>query len=175
MFQVFVLLVLPFWTSAKSFNGKKNVQKQIETLQNTVNELKDLVYVQKQHNDRLEQELLNSRNQMELWKENYLNEIENLNSRISKLELVEAKYNRVLTTLKRNNMNIKKYVTSLNTRLSRLEKIQTAMLEVPQELRNLSDANYSMDKEKSENGNRDVNRIQSETKSNLFLSCLHMV
>lgn len=72
-------------------------------------------------------------------------------------------------------MNIKKYVTSLNTRLSRLKKIQTAMLEVPQELRNLSDANYSMDKEKSENGNRDVNRIQSETKSNLFLSCLHMV
>lgn len=77
MFQVFVLLVLPFWTSAKSFNGNKNVQKQIETLQNTVNELKDLVYVQKLHNDRLEQELLNSRNQMELWKENYLNEIEN--------------------------------------------------------------------------------------------------
>lgn len=36
------------------------------------------------------------------------------------------------------------------------------MMEVPQGLRNLSDANSSVDKEKSENGNRDVNRIQSE-------------
>lgn len=173
MFPVFMLLVLPFWTSANSYNGEKNVQKQIETLQNTVNELKDLVHVQNHRNDRLELELLKSRNDMEQMKETYLTDIENINSRISNLELIKAKCHRVLTTLKRDDTNIKKYVYTLNSRLSRQEKIQTAMLEVPQELRNLSDANSSMDKEKSENGNRDVNRIQSETKSNLFLSCLH--
>lgn len=78
------------------------------------------------------------------------------------MELIEAKYNRVLKTLKRNYTDIKKYVYPLNSRLWRLEKIHTAMMEVPQGLRNLSDANSSVDKEKSENGNRDVNRIQSE-------------
>lgn len=58
MFQVFVLLVLPFWTSANSYNVDKNVQKQIEAFQNTVNEFKDLVHVQRQRNDRIELELL---------------------------------------------------------------------------------------------------------------------
>lgn len=83
---------------------------------------------------------------MEQMKETYLTDIENINSRISNLELIKAKCHRVLTTLKRDNTNIKKYVYTLNSRLSRQEKIHTAMLEVPQELRNLSDANSSMDK-----------------------------
>lgn len=99
MFQVFVLLVLPFWTSANSYNVDKNVQKQIEAFQNTVNELKDLVHVQRQRNDRIELELLKSRNEMEQMKENYLNEIEKLNNRVSNLELIEAKYNRILTAM----------------------------------------------------------------------------
>lgn len=154
MFQVFVLLVLPFWTSAYSYKGDKNVQKQVKILQNTVNELRDLVHVQKQ--------IVKTRNEMEQMKEIHLYEIRNLNSRVSNLELIEAKYNRVLKTLKRNYTDIKKYVYPLNFRLWRLEKIHTAMMEVPQGLRNLSDANSSVDKEKSENGNRDVNRIQSE-------------
>lgn len=99
MFQVFVLLVLPFWTSANSYNVDKNVQKQIEAFQNTVNEFKDLVHVQRQRNDRIELELLKSRNEMEQMKENYLNEIEKLNNRVSNLELIEAKYNRILTAM----------------------------------------------------------------------------
>lgn len=162
MFQVFVLLVLPFWTSAYSYKGDKNVQKQVKILQNTVNELRDLVHFQKQRNDFLELEIVKTRNEMEQMKEIHLYEIRNLNSRVSNLELIEAKYNRVLKTLKRNYTDIKKYVYPLNSRLWRLEKIHTAMMEVPQGLRNLSDANSSVDKEKSENGNRDVNRIQSE-------------
>lgn len=135
MFQVFVLLVLPFWTSANSYNVDKNVQKQIEAFQNTVNELKDLVHVQRQRNDRIELELLKSRNEMEQMKENYLNEIEKLNNRVSNLELIEAKYNRILT----------------------------AMIEDSQEQMNLSDADLSMEKKKSEDGERDIYRIQSET------------
>lgn len=118
MFQVFVLLVLPFWTSANSYNVDKNVQKQIEAFQNTVNEFKDLVHVQRQRNDRIELELLKSRNEMEQMKENYLNEIEKLNNRVSNLELIEAKYNRILT----------------------------AMIEDSQEQMNLSDADLSMKK-----------------------------
>lgn len=136
MFQVFVLLVLPFWTSANSYNVDKNVQKQIEAFQNTVNELKDLVHVQRQRNDRIELELLKSRNEMEQMKENYLNEIEKLNNRVSNLELIEAKYNRILT----------------------------AMIEDSQEQTNLSDADLSMEKKKSEDWERDIYRIQSETK-----------
>lgn len=136
MFQVFVLLVLPFWTSANSYNVDKNVQKQIEAFQNTVNEFKDLVHVQRQRNDRTELELLKSRNEMEQMKENYLNEIEKLNNRVSNLELIEAKYNRILT----------------------------AMIEDSQEQMNLSDADLSMKKKKSEDGERDIYRIQSETK-----------
>lgn len=136
MFQVFVLLVLPFWTSANSYNVDKNVQKQIEAFQNTVNELKDLVHVQRQRNDRIELELLKSRNEMEQMKENYLNEIEKLNNCVSNLELIEAKYNRILT----------------------------AMIEDSQEQMNLSDADLSMEKKKSEDGERDIYRIQSETK-----------
>lgn len=136
MFQVFVLLVLPFWTSANSYNVDKNVQKQIEAFQNTVNEFKDLVHVQRQRNDRIELELLKSRNEMEQMKENYLNEIEKLNNCVSNLELIEAKYNRILT----------------------------AMIEDSQEQMNLSDADLSMEKKKSEDGERDIYRIQSETK-----------
>lgn len=136
MFQVFVLLVLPFWTSANSYNVDKNVQKQIEAFQNTVNELKDLVHVQRQRNDRIELELLKSRNEMEEMKENYLNEIEKLNNRVSNLELIEAKYNQILT----------------------------AMIEDSQGQMNLSDADLSMEKKKSEDGERDIYRIQSETK-----------
>nr|XP_034333883.1 uncharacterized protein LOC109619634 [Crassostrea gigas] len=132
MFQVFVLLVLPFWTSANSYNVDKNVQKQIEAFQNTVNEFKDLVHVQRQRNDRIELELLKSRNEMEQMKENYLNEIEKLNNRVSNLELIEAKYNRILT----------------------------AMIEDSQEQMNLSDADLSMKKKKSEDGERDIYRIQ---------------
>lgn len=136
MFQVFVLLVLPFWTSANSYNVDKNVQKQIEAFQNTVNELKDLVHVQRQRNDRIELELLKSRNEMEQMKENYLNEIEKLNNRVSNLELIEAKYNRILT----------------------------AMMDDSQVQTNLSDADLSMEKKKSEDGEQDIYRIQSETK-----------
>lgn len=136
MFQVFVLLVLPFWTSVNSYNVDKNVQKQIEAFQNTVNELKDLVHVQRQRNDRIELELLKSRNEMEQMKENYLNEIEKLNNRVSNLELIEAKYNRILT----------------------------AMMDDSQVQTNLSDADLSMEKKKSEDGERDIYRIQSETK-----------
>lgn len=136
MFQVFVLLVLPFWTSANSYNVDKNVQKQIEAFQNTVNEFKDLVHVQRQRNDRIELELLKSRNEMEQMKENYLNEIEKLNNRVSNLELIEAKYNRILT----------------------------AMIEDSQEQMNISDADLSMKKKKSEDGEWDIYRIQSETK-----------
>lgn len=136
MFQVLVLLVLPFWTSANSYNVDKNVQKQIEAFQNTVNELKDLVHVQRQRNDRIELELLKSRNEMEQMKENYLNEIEKLNNRVSNLEIIEAKYNRILT----------------------------AMIEDSQEQMNLSDADLSMEKKKSEDGEQDIYRIQSETK-----------
>lgn len=69
-------------------------------------------------------------------KENYLNEIEKLNNRVSNLELIEAKYNRILT----------------------------AMIEDSQEQMNLSDADLSMEKKKSEDGERDIYRIQSETK-----------
>lgn len=36
---------------------------------------------------------------MEQMKENYLNEIEKLNNRVSNLELIEAKYNRILTAM----------------------------------------------------------------------------
>lgn len=136
MFQVFVLLVLPFWTSANSYNVDKNVQKQIEAFQNTVNELKDLVHVQRQRNDRIELELLKSRNEMEQMKENYLNEIEKLDNRVSNLELIEAKYNRILT----------------------------AMMDDSQVQTNLSDADLSMEKKKSEDGEQDIYRIQSETK-----------
>lgn len=136
MFQVFVLLVLPFWTSVNSYNVDKNVQKQIEAFQNTVNELKDLVHVQRQRNDRIELELLKSRNEMEQMKENYLNEIEKLNNRVSNLELIEAKYNRILT----------------------------AMMDDSQVQTNLSDADLSMEKKKSEDGEQDIYRIQSETK-----------
>lgn len=136
MFQVFVLLVLPFWTSVNSYNVDKNVQKQIEAVQNTVNELKDLVHVQRQRNDRIELELLKSRNEMEQMKENYLNEIEKLNNRVSNLELIEAKYNRILT----------------------------AMMDDSQVQTNLSDADLSMEKKKSEDGEQDIYRIQSETK-----------
>lgn len=136
MFQVFVLLVLPFWTSANSYNVDKNVQKQIEAFQNTVNEFKDLVHVQRQRNDRIELELLKSRNEMEQMKENYLNEIEKLNNRVSNLELIEAKYNRILT----------------------------AMMDDSQVQTNLSDADLSMEKKKSEDGEQDIYRIQSETK-----------
>lgn len=132
MFQVFVLLVLPFWTSANSYNGDKNVQKQIKTLQSTVNELKDLVHVQKQRNDFIELELLKSRNEIEQMKENYLNEIEKLNNRVSNLEIIEAKYNRVLT----------------------------AMMEDSEEQTNLSDADLSVEKKKSKDGDRDIYRIQ---------------
>lgn len=135
MFQVFVLLVLPFWTSGNSYNGDKNVHKQIEALQSTVNELKDLVHVQKQRNDRIELELLKSRNEMKEMKDYYLNEIENLNNRVSNLELIEAKYNRILT----------------------------AMMEDSEEQTN-SDANLSMEKKKSKDGDRNIYRIQSETK-----------
>lgn len=136
MFQVFVLLVLPFWTSVNSYNVDKNVQKQIEAFQNTVNEFKDLVHVQRQRNDRIELELLKSRNEMEQMKENYLNEIEKLNNRVSNLELIEAKYNRILT----------------------------AMMDDSQVQTNLSDADLSMEKKKSEDGEQDIYRIQSETK-----------
>lgn len=94
------------------------MQKQIEAFQNTVNELKDLVHVQRQRNDRIELELLKSRNEMEQMKENYLNEIEKLNNCVSNLELIEAKYNRILT----------------------------AMIEDSQEQMNLSDADLSMEK-----------------------------
>lgn len=94
MFQVFVLLVLPFWTSAYSYKGDKNVQKQVNILQNTVNELRDLVHVQKQRNDFLELEIVKTRNEMEQMKEIHLYEIRNLNSRVSNLELIEAKHNR---------------------------------------------------------------------------------
>lgn len=127
MFQVFVLLVLPFWTSVNSYNVDKNVQKKIEAVQNTVNELKDLVHVHRQRNDRIELELLKSRNEMEQMKENYLNEIEKLNNRVSNLELIEAKYNRILT----------------------------AMMDDSQVQTNLSDADLSMEKKKSEDGEQD--------------------
>lgn len=129
MFQVFVFLVLPFWTSANSYNGDKNVQKQVKTLQNTVNELKDLVHVQMQRNDFLELEIVKTRNEMKQMKEIHLNEIRNLNSRVSNWELIKAKYNRVFKTLKRNYTDVKKYVNPLNSRLWRLEKIHTAMME----------------------------------------------
>lgn len=102
MFQVFVLLALPFWTSAYSCKGDKNVQKQVKILQNTVNELRDLVHVQKQRNDFLELEIVKTRNEMEQMKEIHRYETRNLDSRVSNLELIEAKYNRVLKTLKRN-------------------------------------------------------------------------
>lgn len=70
------------------------------------------------------------------WKKTKLNEIEKLNNRVSNLELIEAKYNRILT----------------------------AMIEDSQEQMNLSDADLSMKKKKSEDGERDIYRIQSETK-----------
>lgn len=111
------------------------MHKQIEALQSTVNELKDLVHVQKQRNDRIELELLKSRNEMKEMKDYYLNEIENLNNRVSNLELIEAKYNRILT----------------------------AMMEDSEEQTN-SDANLSMEKKKSKDGDRNIYRIQSETK-----------
>lgn len=101
-----------------------------------MNELKDLVHVQRQRNDRIELELLKSRNEMEQMKENYLNEIEKLNNRVSNLELIEAKYNRILT----------------------------AMMDDSQVQTNLSDADLSMEKKKSEDGEQDIYRIQSETK-----------
>lgn len=85
MFQVFVLLVLPFWTSAYSYKGDKNVQKQVKILQNTVNELRDLVHVQKQRNDFLELEIVKTRNEMEQMKEIHLYEIRNLNTVVAYL------------------------------------------------------------------------------------------
>lgn len=95
-------------------------------------------------------------------KEIYFYEIRNLNSCVFNLELIEVKYNRVLKMLKRNYMDIKKYVYFLNFCLLRLEKIYMVMMEVLQGLRNFFDVNLSVDKEKLENGNWDVNRIQSE-------------
>lgn len=72
---------------------------------------------------------------MKEMKEYCLNEIEKLNNRVSNLELIEAKYNRILT----------------------------AMIEDLQELKNLSEANLSVEKKKSEEGECDIYRIQRET------------
>lgn len=108
-------------------------------------------------------------------KEIYFNEIRNLNSCVFNLELIKVKYNRVFKMLKRNYMDVKKYVNFLNFCLWRLEKIYMVMMEVLQGLRNFFDVNLSVDKEKLENGNWDVNRIQSEKIEFFFKLFLCMV
>lgn len=136
---VFSFLVLPTWTSAINDVEHVNVHEQIKTLQSTVNELKSLVHVQRQRNTNLERLLSDSRNEVKELKNQFLQEIRNLKSNFSKLDVAEANQNRFLTTLKRDSLNNSRYVYSLNNRQLRLEKMQALVTEDPQELRNLTD------------------------------------
>lgn len=71
----------------------------------------------------MERLLSNSRNEVKELKDQFLNEIRNLKSNFSKLDVAEAYQNRILTTLKRNGLNISRYIYSLNNRQLRPKKI----------------------------------------------------
>lgn len=118
-----------------------NVHEQIKTLQSTVNELKNLVHVQSQRNDHLERLLSDNRNEVKELKDQFLNELRNLKSNFSKLDVIEANQNRFLAKLKRDGLNINRFIHSLNNRQLRLEKMHVLVTEDSQELRNLSDGN----------------------------------
>lgn len=140
-FFVFSFLVFPTWTSAINDVEHVNVHEQIKTLQSMVNELKNLVHVQSQRNDHLERLLSDNRNEVKELKDQFLNELRNLKSNFSKLDVVEANQNRFLAKLKRDGLNINRFIHSLNNRQLRLEKMHVLVTEDPQELRNLSDGN----------------------------------
>lgn len=93
-----------------------NVHEQIKTLQSMVNELKNLVHVQSQRNDHLERLLSDNRNEVKELKSQFLNELRNLKSNFSKLDVVEANQNRFLAKLKRDGLNINRFIHSLNNR-----------------------------------------------------------
>lgn len=141
-----------------------NVHELIKTLQSTVNELKNRVHVQSQRNDHLERLLSDSRNEVKELKDQFLNELRNLKSNFSKLDVVEANQNRLLAKLKRDGLNINRFIHSLNNRQLRLEKIHALVTKGPQELRNLSDGNsyYNVElkEKKFENRLRNVDKIQ---------------
>lgn len=163
-FFVFSFLVFPTWTSAINDVEHVIVHEQIKTLQSTVNELKNLVHVQSQRNDHLERLLSDNRNEVKELKDQFLNELRNLKSNFSKLDVVEANQNRFFAKLKRDGLNINRFIYSLNNRQLRLEKIHALVTEDPQELRNLSDGNnyYNvvLKEKKFENGLQSVDKIQ---------------
>lgn len=118
IFFVFSFLVFPTWTSAIKDVEHDDVHEQIKTLQSTVNELKNRVHVQSQRNDRLERLLSDSRNEVKELKDQFLNELRNLKSNFSKLDVhvVEANQKRFLAKLKRDGLNINRFIHSLNNR-----------------------------------------------------------
>lgn len=147
-----------------------NVHEQIKTLQSTVNELKNLVHVQSQRNDHLERLLSDNRNEVKELKSQFLNELRNLKSNFSKLDVVDANQNRFLAKLKRDGLNINRFIHSLTNRQLRLEKMHALVTEDQKELRNLSDGNYSVEliEKKSENSLRHVDKIKSKKNLNML-------
>lgn len=147
-----------------------NVHEQIKTLQSMVNELKNLVHVQSQRNDHLERLLSDNRNEVKELKSQFLNELRNLKSNFSKLDVVDANQNRFLAKLKRDGLNINRFIHSLTNRQLRLEKMHALVTEDQKELRNLSDGNYSVEliEKKSENSLRHVDKIKSKKNLNML-------
>lgn len=147
-----------------------NVHEQIKTLQSTVNELKNLVHVQSQRNDHLERLLSDNRNEVKELKDQFLNELRDLKSNFSKLDVVDANQNRFLAKLKRDGLNINRFIHSLTNRQLRLEKMHALVTEDQKELRNLSDGNYSVEliEKKSENSLRHVDKIKSKKNLNML-------
>lgn len=147
-----------------------NVYEQIKTLQSMVKELKNLVHVQSQRNDHLERLLSDNRNEVKELKDQFLNELRNLKSNFSKLDVVDANQNRFLAKLKRDGLNINRFIHSLTNRQLRLEKMHALVTEDQKELRNLSDGNYSVEliEKKSENSLRHVDKIKSKKNLNML-------
>lgn len=93
-----------------------------------------------------------------------------MKSNFSKLDVVDANQNRFLAKLKRDGLNINRFIHSLTNRQLRLEKMHALVTEDQKELRNLSDGNYSVEliEKKSENSLRHVDKIKSKKNLNML-------
>ena len=130
---------------------KDAIQEQLKILQQTVKELKDMVYVQTIRSNRLEEKLAQSENDVQEMKGLLGDEMKKLDVRLSRLESTCTKsYGDHATAMtKPGRENSERELSMLKSRLGRVEKKQELMDNL-QGLRNPLEANYKRERDESE-------------------------
>lgn len=153
--------LLPFLTFGEQINSHEDVNVKLNVLEHTLSDLVDFVNIQKKRNEDLELRILQNQKEFEQMKDQYSGTIKSLETRILKLEDITKTQVRDVTTLRKNTVGEKRFVTHLKRQISNVEKVHVPLFENPCDPENSSHVNVRSGKALLM-GNINPKRLQSK-------------